>query len=61
MAGVTEEEPLPTAGMLGLVGEDTFKLIYSQFFPQGGESKARGSSEVPASLWLPCRVWASPL
>lgn len=27
----------------GLVDEDTFKLIYSQFFPQGGKSKA----------WLP--------
>lgn len=25
----------------GLVDEDTFKLIYSQFFPQGGKSKAR--------------------
>lgn len=33
----------------GLVDEDTFKLIYSQFFPQGGESEARppGSSPNP--------------
>lgn len=27
----------------GLVDEDTFKLIYSQFFPQGGKFKPRAS------------------
>lgn len=48
VAGVTERSPFllqecPT----GLVDEDTFKLIYSQFFPQGGESKAHGSSRSP--------------
>lgn len=32
----------------GLVDEDTFKLIYAQFFPQGGESQAR-----PLLLLLP--------
>jgi hypothetical protein len=25
----------------GLVDEDTFKLIYSQFFPQGGKFKTK--------------------
>uniref|UniRef100_A0A8D1Q5B3 Potassium voltage-gated channel interacting protein 3 n=1 Tax=Sus scrofa TaxID=9823 RepID=A0A8D1Q5B3_PIG len=32
----------------GLVDEDTFKLIYSQFFPQGGESEA-GAPFLPKS------------
>lgn len=64
VAGITERgafllQECPT----GLVDEDTFKLIYSQFFPQGGESEARppSSSKVPASLWQPCRGWASLL
>ena len=48
VAGVTERSPFllqecPT----GLVDEDTFKLIYSQFFPQGGESKVHDSSRSP--------------
>lgn len=29
--------------------EDTFKLIYSQFFPQGGESEARSPPPSPSS------------
>lgn len=49
VAGVTERETFllqecPT----GLVDEDTFKLIYSQFFPQGGESEA-GAPFLPKS------------
>lgn len=47
----------------GLVDEDTFKLIYSQFFPQGGESQARPSWLFPKprlwSLWQLCRRWVS--
>lgn len=45
----------------GLVDEDTFKLIYAQFFPQGGESEANTPppQSPTASLWLFCRRWAS--
>lgn len=53
VAGITERgafllQECPT----GLVDEDTFKLIYSQFFPQGGESEAR--PPVPPKFPLPC-------
>lgn len=41
MAKATERCDLPLQECpTGLVDEDTFKLIYSQFFPQGGKSKA---------------------
>ncbi|KAK2508518.1 hypothetical protein MC885_021793 [Smutsia gigantea] len=47
----------------GLVDEDTFKLIYSQFFPQGGESQARPPWLFPKpwlwSLWRLGRRWVS--
>lgn len=42
MAKATERCDFPLQECpTGLVDEDTFKLIYSQFFPQGGKFKAR--------------------
>ena len=53
VAGVTERSPFllqecPT----GLVDEDTFKLIYSQFFPQGGAHECTSDVDFkPSFLW----------
>lgn len=44
----------------GLVDEDTFKLIYSQFFPQGGKSKARLPHQ-PQALTTPLFCGECPM
>lgn len=48
----------------GLVDEDTFKLIYSQFFPQGGKSKARPPHSPEAMItplfWGGCPMTVPP-
>ena len=45
--------------------EDTFKLIYSQFFPQGGESEASPPWLLPTlparPPWHLYKQWVSPL